>query len=164
MPCSLCCCRFTTHVRLSAWLPHPPPSLRLAPLATLGGLIRRSSGGGFRNLPRHSSRRGWRLPLPLPFSLPCTPSSCATAALLAHHRLSVLSGRSRPSAALPLSGSCARCAAGRAITHAPCVALATLGRAVSAYGRIFCRLALCVAGRFSHGFPMSPARHSFPML
>lgn len=151
-------------MRLSARHPHPPPSRWLAPLATRGGLIRRSSGGGFRNLPRHSSRRGWRLPLPLPFSLPCTPSSCATSALLAHHRLSVISGFSRPSAALPLSGSCARCAAGRAITHAPCVALATLGRAVSAYGRIFCRLALCVAGRFSHGFPMSPARHSLPML
>ena len=98
------------------------------------------------------------------FSLPCTPSSCATSALLAHHRHSVISSCSRPLAALPLSGSCARCAAGRAITHAPCVALATLGRAVSAYGRIFCRLALCVAGRFSHGFPMSSARHSLPML
>ena len=99
-----------------------------------------------------------------PFSsLPCTPSSCATSALLAHHRLSVISSCSRPSAALPLSGSCARCAAGRAITHAPFGALPTVGRAVSAYGRIFCRLALCVAGRFSHGFPMSPARHSLPM-
>lgn len=151
-------------MRLLARLPHPPPRLRRAPLATRGGLIRRSSGGGFRNLPRHSSRRGWRIPLPLPFSLPCTPSSCATSSLLAHHRLSVISGFSRPSAALPLSGSCARCAAGRAVAHAPCVALATLGRAVSAYGRIFCRLALCVAGRLVHSFPMTPACHSLPML
>lgn len=126
--------------------------------------MRRSSGGGIRNLPRHSSRRASAYRSPIPFSLPCTPSSCATSSLLAHHRFSVISGFSRPSAALPLSGSCARCAAGRAITHAPYVALPTVGRSVSAYGRFFCRLALCVAGRLEHGFPMSPARHSLPML
>lgn len=83
---------------------------------------------------------------------------------------------SRPTGALPLSGSCAPRATGRAIRHAPRGALpAPFGRGVRfpsglslrsaqrlVASLLFCRLARGVAGQVCMGFPLLAASQGLP--
>lgn len=105
--------------------------------------LRGSSGGGFRNLPRHSSPRGWRVPVLPPFSyvrvleppLAVEASGRSLCARQAVHPVA-------RSAGLPLSGSCGRHGTARASTPP-----------AGAERFFFFRLAPCCCARPSGGFP-----------
>lgn len=93
--------------------------------------MRPSSGGGFRNLPRHSSGRGCARSRPSLFNTPAAEHSQPPSPVRLGANVCWPRGLFGADAPLPLSGSCAG-GVRRARGHAPIGARATRGTAVGA--------------------------------